>query len=38
MNNVYNVLRNLRNIFHQHPIAENFKIPEWLENGKVKTF
>lgn len=38
MNSVYNVLRNLRNIFHQHPIAENFKIPEWLENGKIKTF
>lgn len=38
MNSLYNVLRNLRNIFHQHPIAENFKIPEWLENGKIKTF
>ena len=38
MNSVYNVFRNLRNIFHQHPKAKKFIIPEWLENGKIKTF
>ena len=38
MNSVYNVFRNLRNIFHQHPKAKFFEIPKWLENGKIKTF
>ncbi len=38
MNEVYSVLRNLRNIFHQHPKARNFEIPDWLENGEIKTF
>lgn len=38
MNEVYSVFRNLRNIFHQHPKARNFEIPDWLENGKIKTF
>lgn len=38
MNEAYFVLRNLRNIFHQHPKARNFEIPDWLENGHIKTF
>jgi hypothetical protein len=38
MNEVYSVFRNLRNIFHQHPKARNFEIPDWLENGHIKTF
>ena len=38
MNELYFVFRNLRNIFHQHPKARNFEIPDWLQNGKIKTF
>ena len=38
MNEVYSVFRNLRVIFHQHPRARKFKIPDWLENGEIKTF
>jgi hypothetical protein len=38
MSDVYSVFRNLRVIFHQHPVATKFEIPDWLENGKVKTF
>lgn len=38
MNEAYSVFRNLRNIFHQHPKARNFEIPDWLENGHIKTF
>lgn len=38
INEVYSVFRNFRNIFHQHPNARNFEIPDWLENGKIKTF
>lgn len=38
MNEVYSVFRNIRNIFHQHPKARNFQIPDWLENGHIKTF
>ena len=38
MDDIYLVFRNLRNIFHQHPKARDFEIPDWLENGKIKTF
>lgn len=38
MKETYSVFRNLRNIFHQHPKANNFEIPDWLENGHIKTF
>lgn len=38
MDELYSVFRNLRNIFHQHPKARSFEIPNWLENGKIKTF
>lgn len=38
ISDAYSVFRNLRNIFHQHPKAQSVKIPNWLENGKIKTF
>ena len=38
INDAYSVFRKLRNIFHQHPKARNFEIPNWLENGEIKTF
>jgi len=38
MNEVYSVFRSLRNIFQQHPKAKKFEIPDWIENGKIKTF
>src|SRR5690606_5094663 len=38
ISDAYSVFRNLRNIFHQHPKAKSFEIPNWLENGKIKTF
>ena len=38
INEAYSVFRNLRNIFHQHPRANNFEISDWLENGHIKTF
>ena len=31
----YNSMRQLRNLFHLHPKARKFQIPEWLENGKI---
>ncbi len=34
MSDVYNSMRQLRHIFHQHPKARNYKIPEWLEKRK----
>jgi hypothetical protein len=34
----YSTFRNLRNIFQQHPKAKNFSVPNWLENGDIKTF
>lgn len=38
ISDAYSVFRNLRNIFHQHPKAQSVKIPNWLENGNIKTF
>lgn len=38
MDEVYSVFRNLRNIFQQQPKARNFEVPDWLKNGKIKTF
>jgi hypothetical protein len=32
---VYNSMRQLRNIFHQHPKAKSYVLPNWLENGKI---
>lgn len=34
----YSSIRALRFIFQQHPSAKNFEIPDWLENGEIKTF
>lgn len=38
MKEVYSVFRNMRNIFSSHPDARSFNIPNWLENGKIKTY
>lgn len=38
MKDVYNSFHTLRKIFQQHPKASNFKIPEWLDKGKIKSF
>lgn len=35
MTDVYNSMRQLRNIFSLHPKAKGYKIPDWLENGKI---
>ncbi|RZJ99932.1 MAG: hypothetical protein EOO46_21505 [Flavobacterium sp.] len=35
ISNVYNSMRQLRNIFSLHPKAKDFEIPDWLENGKL---
>ena len=32
---VYESMRQLRNIFSQHPKAKNFEIPKWLEESKI---
>lgn len=32
---VYNSIRQLRNIFSLHPRAKNYQITDWLENGKI---
>lgn len=34
----YNSMRLLRNIFKQHRKTHGFEIPDWLENGAIKTF
>ncbi len=34
----YNSMRILRDIFKQHRKAHVFEIPDWLENGAIKTF
>lgn len=34
----YNSMRILRDIFKQHRKAYGFEIPDWLENGVIKTF
>lgn len=31
----YGSMRQLRNVFHQHPKAKSYELPEWLENGKI---
>lgn len=38
MNELYFVFRNLRNMFHQNPKARNFEVPNWLEEGDIKSF
>lgn len=34
----YSSIRALRTFFQQHPKARDFKIPDWLDNGDIKTF
>lgn len=34
----YSSIRALRTIFQQHPKAKGFEVPDWLENGEIKTF
>ena len=34
----YSSVRALRNIFQHHPKAKGFRIPDWLDNGKIKSF
>lgn len=38
VSDVYNSMRLLRNIFSQHRKAKDFKIPKWLEEGKIVNF
>ena len=38
INDVYSSLRALRTIFQQHPKARGFEIPDWLDNGDIKTY
>ena len=38
INQSYSSIRALRTIFQQHPKANGFKVPDWLENGEIKTF
>lgn len=35
MSEVYNSMRQLRNIFHLHPEGKSYELPDWLENGKI---
>ncbi len=34
----FSSMRALREIFQQHPKANNFEIPDWLETGEMKVF
>ncbi|MEJ2567621.1 MAG: hypothetical protein P8Z50_01890 [candidate division WOR-3 bacterium] len=36
--NAYSSFRALRTIFQQHPKANEFKVPDWLDNGGVKIY
>jgi hypothetical protein len=38
VSDAYGSIRALRLIFQQHPKAKDFKVPDWLENGNIKTF
>jgi hypothetical protein len=38
INEAHHSIKGLRHIFQQHPKAKHFEIPDWIENGKVKTF
>ena len=38
INNAHHSIKGLRYIFKQHRRAKNFEIPDWLENGDIKTF
>lgn len=34
----YSSMRAFRIMFHQHPKARQIEIPDWLENGEIKSF
>ncbi len=34
----YSSIRAFRTIFQQHPKAKGYEVPDWLDNGEVKTF
>jgi len=38
INKSYSSFRALRTIFQQHPKAHGFDVPNWLDNGEIKTF
>jgi len=38
INDSYSSFRALRTIFQQHPNANGFKIPDWLDNGDIKKY
>jgi hypothetical protein len=38
LKDVYNSLRNLRHIFHDHPLARTYNVPEWYEKMRIKLF
>jgi hypothetical protein len=38
INQSYSSIRALRTIFQQHPKAKRYTVPDWLENGQIKTF
>ncbi len=38
INDCYSSIRALRTIFQQHPKAKGIKIPDWLDNGEIKSF
>lgn len=38
VNDAYSSMRAFRKIFQQHRKARNVEIPNWLDNGEIKTF
>lgn len=38
VSDAYGSIRALRFIFQQHPKVKDFEVPDWLQNGNIKTF
>jgi len=38
INDSYESIKALRQIFQQHPKAKGVEIPDWLDNGEIKIF
>jgi hypothetical protein len=38
LDQIYRSMKSLRIIFKYHPSAIDFNIPEWLDNGEIKSF
>lgn len=38
ISDAYSSIKSLRYIFQQHPLAEDYQVPNWLETGTVKLF